>query len=117
LATTPVDLAIIPLIFLGTVAVIVAVSVISSSRKPKTKSTTATKSERRYTFAPLYQGYAPSQFNQVSRQMELDIRLPYRRFKQIYPHSNYTYEEYKQMQKQKAFKRSMSSQENKRMVR
>ena len=58
--------------------------------------------------------YIPGQF---SGQMELDMRLPYRRFKQLYPGNNWTYEEYKRMQTQSAFRRSMSSQDNKRMVR
>ena len=58
--------------------------------------------------------YVPGQF---SGQMELDMRLPYRRFKQLYPESRWTYEEYKKMQMKSAFRRSTSSQENKRMVR
>ena len=58
--------------------------------------------------------YIPGQF---SGQMELDMRLPYRRFKQLYPSNTWTYEEYKKMQMQSAFRRSMSSQDNKRMVR
>jgi len=60
------------------------------------------------------QRYIPGQF---SGQMELDMRLPYRRFKQLYPESRWTYEEYKKMQMKSAFRRSTSSQENKRMVR
>ncbi|MCW4003923.1 MAG: hypothetical protein NWE95_08440 [Candidatus Bathyarchaeota archaeon] len=54
---------------------------------------------------------------EFSKQMELDMRLPYRRFKQLYPYSTWSYEEYKKMQKQTAFRRSTSSQDNKRMVR
>ena len=54
---------------------------------------------------------------QFSDQMELDMRLPFRRFKQLYPSNSWTYEEYKKMQMQSAFRRSMSSQDNKRMVR
>ena len=61
-----------------------------------------------------HQKYVSGEF---SSQMELDLRLPYRRFKQLYPHSNLTYEAYKKLQMQRAFRRSMSSQENKRMVR
>jgi len=49
--------------------------------------------------------------------MELDLRLPYRRFKELYPSNRLTYEEYKKLQMQQAFRRSMSSQDNKRMVR
>jgi len=58
--------------------------------------------------------YIPGQF---SEQLELDMRLPYRRFKQLYPETRWTYEEYKKMQSKSAFRRSFSSQENKRMVR
>jgi hypothetical protein len=54
---------------------------------------------------------------EFSSQMELDLRLPYRRFKQLYPDSKLTYEEYKKLQMKTAFRRSMSSQDNKRMVR
>jgi len=60
------------------------------------------------------QVYVPGEF---SKQMELDLRLPYRRFKQLYPSSKISYKEYKQLQMQRAFRRSMSSQDNKRMVR
>ena len=57
--------------------------------------------------------YVPGEF---SGQMELDLRLPYRRFRQLYPMTKWTYEEYKRVQMQRAFRRSMSSFENKRMV-
>ena len=56
-------------------------------------------------------------YSQFSEQMELDMRLPYKRFKQLYPENRWTYEEYKAMQKKTAFRRSHSSQDNKRMVR
>ena len=62
----------------------------------------------------VHQKYVSGEF---SSQMELDLRLPYRRFKQLYPESTLTYEEYKKLQMQRAFRRSMSSQDNKRMVR
>ena len=54
---------------------------------------------------------------QFSAQMELDMRLPYKRFKQLYPETRWTYPEYKRMQMLTAFRRSYSSQDNKRMVR
>lgn len=54
---------------------------------------------------------------QFSAQMDLDMRLPYKRFKQLYPENKWTYKEYKKMQMQTAFRRSYSSQDNKRMVR
>ena len=58
--------------------------------------------------------YVPGQF---SPQMELDMRLPYKRFKQLYPENKWTYKEYKKLQMQTAFRRSYSSQNNRRMVR
>jgi hypothetical protein len=84
-------------IFFVTIIVIVVVlrSNVDRTRKPKHR-------------------YVPGQF---SEQMEIDMRLPYRRFKQLYPESRWTYEEYKRMQMQTAFRRSHSSQDNKRMVR
>jgi len=50
-------------------------------------------------------------------QMELDMRLPYKRFKELYPYSKMTYLEYKQLQTKSAFRRAVSSEKNKRMVR
>jgi hypothetical protein len=50
-------------------------------------------------------------------QMELDMRLPYKRFKELYPYSKMTYQEYKQLQMKSAFRRAVSSDKNKRMVR
>lgn len=52
-----------------------------------------------------------------SEQLEIDLRLTYKRFKELYPHSEMTYQEYKRLQKEKAFKRAVSSQKIKRMVR
>jgi len=48
---------------------------------------------------------------------ETDLRLTYKRFKEIYPYSKLTYQEYKKLQRQKAYRRNVSSQEIKRMVR
>jgi len=50
-------------------------------------------------------------------QWEFDLRLTYKRFRELYPHSRLTYEEYKRLQAQRAFKRAVSSTKNKRMVR
>jgi len=50
-------------------------------------------------------------------QLETDLRLTYKRFKELYPHSEMTYQEYKRLQREKAFKRAVSSQKIKRMVR
>ncbi len=51
------------------------------------------------------------------RQMETDLRLTYKRFKELYPYSTITYAEYKRLQAQKAYKRAVSSMKIKRMVR
>lgn len=58
--------------------------------------------------------YAPRHSNE---HMELDLRLPYKRFKQLYPYSKITYQEYKKLQMKGAFRRAVSSEKNKRMVR
>lgn len=100
------DLAIYPIISLIVLGLIFlgAAIIVLKSRK--------TQSLKRY--RGVYQKYVSGEF---SSQMELDLRLPYRRFKQLYPSSRLTYEEYKKLQMQRAFRRSMSSQDNKRMVR
>ncbi len=54
---------------------------------------------------------------QSNVHFETDLRLTYKRFKEIYPYSRLTYQEYKKLQGQKAYKRNVSSQEIKRMVR
>jgi len=51
------------------------------------------------------------------KQMDIDLRLTYKRFKELYPFSQITYQEYKKLQKERAFKRAVSSEKNKRMVR
>jgi len=51
------------------------------------------------------------------RQKETDLRLTYKRFKELYPYENISYEEYKRLQMQKAYKRAVSSTKIKRMVR
>jgi len=48
---------------------------------------------------------------------ETDLRLTYKRFKELYPYSKITYQEYKKLQTEKAFRRAVSSQRIKRMVR
>ena len=94
---------VIPLILIGLAVIVIAIISLSKS---KSQPVTRHHGGR--------QVYIPGEF---SSQMELDLRLPYRRFKQLYPSSNLTYEGYKKLQTQRAFRRSMSSQDNKRMVR
>jgi hypothetical protein len=93
----------IPLILVGLALVIAAlISLKRSKANLPTRYRTGSKA------------YIPGEF---SAQMELDLRLPYRRFKQLYPSNKLTYKEYKKLQMQRAFRCSMSSQDNKRMVR
>ena len=93
----------IPLILLGLVMIVVA---IISFKKSNASMPQRYRSGRKE--------YIPGEF---SAQMELDLRLPYKRFRQLYPSNTITYKEYKKLQMQHAFRRSMSSQDNKRMVR
>ncbi len=50
-------------------------------------------------------------------QHETDIRLTYKRYKELYPHSTISYEDYKELQKKHAFTHSVNSRNLKRMVR
>gem|GEM_PF-997276 len=95
-----------PIFFFIIIAIIVTAAIATNTSK-------RTQKTKRYATDSTYQRYIP----QTSSQMELDIRLPYRRFKQLYPTSDITYDEYKKMQTNSAFKRSLSSQQNRRMVR
>ncbi|MDR2699674.1 MAG: hypothetical protein LBC12_02500 [Nitrososphaerota archaeon] len=94
-----------PIIIIIIIAIALLVRIIGSSKQEL--------KFKQYPNGPAYPRYMP----QFSSQMELDMRLPYRRFKKLYPNNNITYEEYKKIQAQSAFKRSLSSQQNHRMVR
>jgi hypothetical protein len=93
----------VPLVLIGLGMIVVA---IISFKKSKHRSPQRYRSGR--------MAYVPGEF---SGQLEFDLRLPYKRFKQIYPDNTITYKEYKKLQMRRAFRRSMSSQDNKRMVR
>jgi hypothetical protein len=67
---------------------------------------------RRYRLAPAR--YAKGEFDE---QMEFDLRLTYKRFKELYPFSNIGYEDYKKLQMERAFRRAVGSEKNRRMVR
>jgi len=106
------DPAVIPSILIIAGIIIILIVVARNNIKKQSQLTVT-----RYRSSPgqhVRHRYIPGQF---SDQMELDMRLPYRRFKQLYPETRWTYEEYKKMQMQTAFRRSFSSQDNKRMVR
>jgi len=50
---------------------------------------------------PRTKGYFRREYGE---QMEIDLRLPYKRLKQIYPYSKITYQEQKQLQMRNAFR-------------
>jgi len=50
-------------------------------------------------------------------QKEVDLRLTYKRYTQIYPSTRISYAEYKRMQTQRAYRKAVSSTKIKRMVR
>jgi Tfp pilus assembly protein PilO len=51
------------------------------------------------------------------RARETDLRLTYKRYRELYPMSTISYPEYKQLQTRKAYKRAVSSMQIERMVR
>ena len=65
-------------------------------------------------FVPKFERYTR---RESGGQWETDLRLTYKRFKDLYPYSKITYQEYKRLQAQKAFKRAVGSEKIKRMVR
>jgi len=50
-------------------------------------------------------------------QKEVDLRLTYKRYTQIYPSVRISYPEYKRMQVERAYRKAVSSTKIKRMVR
>ena len=50
-------------------------------------------------------------------KFESDIRLPYKKFKELYPENPIAYRQYKEMQARQAFKASIPSKQLKRMIR
>ena len=50
-------------------------------------------------------------------QYETDLRLTYKRYKELYLNSTLSYREYKQLQARKAYKKAVSSMKITRMVR
>lgn len=48
---------------------------------------------------------------------ETDLRLTYKRYRELYPNSSISYSEYKKMQARSAYKKAVSSMRIKRMVR
>ena len=106
----PIFYPVIIFVAFGIIMIIVALNNLKKSNRSSIKRYIAVRNYR------TNEGprYIQAQF---SNQFELDMRLPYSKFKHLYPESKWTYEEYKKMQMQTAFRRSSSSQDNKRMVR
>jgi len=50
-------------------------------------------------------------------QRDVNLRLTYKRYTEIYPSTRVTYQQYKRMQSERAYKRAVSSTKIKRMVR
>ncbi len=50
-------------------------------------------------------------------QKEVNLRLTYKRYMEIYPSTRVTYEQYKRMQASGAYRKAVSSTKIKRMVR
>lgn len=50
-------------------------------------------------------------------QREVDLRLTYKRYMELYPSSRISYPEYKRMQAQRAYRKAVTSTKIKRMVR
>jgi hypothetical protein len=53
----------------------------------------------------------------LALQRDVDLRLTYKRYMQIYPSARMSYEEYKRLQVQRAYRKAVSSTKIKRMVR
>ena len=53
----------------------------------------------------------------LALQRDVDLRLTYKRYMQIYPSTRMSYEEYKRLQVLRAYKKAVSSTKIKRMVR
>ena len=60
---------------------------------------------------------SPRTAHVTALQREVDLRLTYKRYMQIYPSARMSYEDYKKLQTQRAYKKAVSSTKIKRMVR
>ena len=53
----------------------------------------------------------------LALQREVDLRLTYKRYMQLYPGTRMSYEDYKKLQMRSAYRKAVSSTKIKRMVR
>jgi hypothetical protein len=77
------------------------------------------ESDSEYTNTIRVRALAPTKMveGESDEQMEFDLRLTYRRSKQLYPFSNISYQDYEKLQMQMALRRPVGSGKNKRMVK
>ena len=54
--------------------------------------------------------------SRLTQQHEGDIRLPYKRYKQLYPNTRMSYDDYKEMQTRDSYKHAINSKKLTRMV-
>ena len=100
---------------LGIVLVVMVIALLREIAKQitKTDSRSGFKSN-----LPAIRAHIPTMTRgEFGDSWETDIRLTYKRFKEIYPYSKISYREYKELQRRKAFRRAVSSQQIERMVR
>jgi hypothetical protein len=60
---------------------------------------------------------SPRTAHVTALQREVDLRLTYKRYMQIYPSARMSYEDYKRLQMKSAYRKAVSSTKIKRMVR
>ena len=60
---------------------------------------------------------SPKTSRVLTIQRDVDLRLTYKRYMEIYPSARMSYEDYKRLQAQSAYKKAVSSTKIKRMVR
>jgi hypothetical protein len=53
----------------------------------------------------------------LTMQRDVDLRLTYKRYMELYPSTQMSYEDYKRLQAQRAYRKAVSSTKIKRMVR
>jgi hypothetical protein len=60
---------------------------------------------------------SPRTAHVLALQKDVDLRLTYKRYMQIYPNARMSYEDYKKLQMKSAYRKAVSSTKIKRMVR
>ena len=60
---------------------------------------------------------SPKTAHVLALQRDVDLRLTYKRYMQIYPNARMSYEDYKKLQMKSAYRKAVSSTKIKRMVR